>query len=103
MGINSETFVDTSSENKEQNIIGFNDDSKTRFNLCIDKKTDRLLKVIQISYHKIYGDGSDEVIYEYAKPLDLQPSKLIYKEHGILESILMFQKKMIEKFVNQRI
>jgi Metallo-beta-lactamase superfamily len=78
-------------DDKEQNIIGFNDDLGNRFNLCIDKKTNRLQKVTQFTYHNIYGDGFDEVVYEYADVHSTQPSKYLRREHGLLESSFIYK------------
>jgi glyoxylase-like metal-dependent hydrolase (beta-lactamase superfamily II) len=78
-------------EDSEQNIVGFNDDLGNRFNLSIDKKTNRVQKITQVTYENMYGDSIDEVMYEYATPNATQPSKLLHKEHGLLESDFVYK------------
>ena len=78
-------------EDKLQTIIGFNDDLGNHYNLCMDKKTNRLQKVTQLTYSNIYGDGFDEFIYDYPDGLTTQPSKYTRREHGLLESTFVYK------------
>jgi Metallo-beta-lactamase superfamily len=78
-------------EDNIQSIISFNEGLGIRYNLCIDKKTNRLQKVTQLTYSDIYGDGFDEFIYEYADATTTQPSKYTRREHGLLESAFVYK------------
>ena len=78
-------------EDKEQNIISFNEGLGNRFNLFVDKKTNRLQKITQLDYSNIYGDGFNEFIYTYADATTTQPSKLTRREHGLLEGDYVYK------------
>ena len=78
-------------ETATQNCVGFNDDIGSQFNLFLDKKVNRLERITQLTYNAIYGDGFDEVVYEYANTTTLEPSKFVRREHGLLESDFVYK------------
>jgi glyoxylase-like metal-dependent hydrolase (beta-lactamase superfamily II) len=80
---------------KEHYLLTWSDALGKRYNFYVNKKTYWLDKISMPTYHDIYGDSTDDIVYGEYKKLDnglVVPHKYSKTEHGITERTLSYKK-----------
>lgn len=80
---------------KEHYLMTWTDALGKKYNCYFNKKTYLLDRISMPTYHDIYGDSVDDVVYSDYKKLDngmTAPHKFSKTEHGLIERTLSYDK-----------
>jgi glyoxylase-like metal-dependent hydrolase (beta-lactamase superfamily II) len=70
--------------NSDENILGFNTGNGTKYYAYLNKSTYRISKLEHFFYSPVYGDATEEILYENYSS-SLLPAKIIVKKNGLVQ------------------